>query len=86
MTTMVERVARAIEPETFRRQDIAIQFLKSAGREWEGSPEQETHRVKIAAARGRARAAIEALIDPTPIYSEQRTVNEYLYKALKEAR
>jgi len=65
MIGMIERVARAIEPETFRRQDIAIKFLASAGREWEGSPEQETHRVKIGEALARARAAIEAMKEPT---------------------
>lgn len=65
MSTMVEKVARAIDPEVFRCEDIAKRFLASAKRNWDGSMEKTVHEAKIAEAFLRAIAAIEAMAEPT---------------------
>ena len=62
---MIERVARVIDPDVFRARDVCQGFLLSARQPWEGSYEKKMHDAKIDAALERARAAIEAAIEPS---------------------
>lgn len=65
MTSMVEKVARAIDAKAFDQSEVARRFVESAGRTWDGSWEHNLHRAKVAVAMKKARAAIEAMMEPT---------------------